>query len=85
MRRQARRQSIDVERLLPREVWLVSVHLRRVLDLTVPESLEAFGVTAEELVLDGHRLTQDLLDHTTSTAMNADLLETWPALADLDQ
>ena len=46
--------------MLPRELWVVGVSLRRVLDLTRPESLRLLGLTFEDLVRDEHGLTQSL-------------------------
>ena len=58
LRRQAQRQSIDIERFLPRELWMVDMRRRRVLDLTGPESLESLEITGEDLVRDDYRFTQ---------------------------
>lgn len=60
LRRQAARQNIAVEHMLPRELWVVSVSLRRVLDLTQPENLLTLGLTVEDLVRDDHGFTQSL-------------------------
>ncbi len=60
LRRQAARQNINLEHMLPRELWVVSVSLRRVLDLTHPESLLILGLTVEDLVRDDHGFTQSL-------------------------
>ena len=60
LRRQAQRQSIDVERLLPRELWLVDIPVRRVLDLTSPENLEALDITGKILTRNDHRFTQGI-------------------------
>ena len=58
--RQAQRQSIDIERLLPRELWVVDIRLRRVLDLTSPKSLESLDIAGEDLTRDDHGFTQDI-------------------------
>ena len=55
--RQARRQGLAVEDLLPRELWLVTVALTKVLDLTDPDTLAALGVEPDELVRDDLWLT----------------------------
>ena len=60
LRRQAARQNIEVEHMLPRELWVVSVSLRRVLDLTNPERLRVLGLTVEDLVREDHGFTQSL-------------------------
>ncbi len=46
--------------MLPRELWVVTVSLRRVLDLTHPRSLLALGLDVEDLVRDDHGFTQTL-------------------------
>ena len=58
--RQARRQGLDVDDLLPREPWVVSIELTRVLDLTDDETLRAFGVGAGDLVRDDLQLTHTI-------------------------
>lgn len=60
LKRQAARQGISIEQLLPRELWVVGTRLRRVLDLTRPTNLQALGVSSQDLVRDNHRFTQDL-------------------------
>lgn len=55
--RQARRQGLAVEDLLPRELWLVTAVLTKVLDLTDAETLQALGVEAGELVCEDLQLT----------------------------
>lgn len=63
LRRQAARQSIQVEHMLPRELWVISVSLQRVLDLTCPESLRVLGLCVEDLVREDHGFTQSLGQH----------------------
>ena len=58
--RQARRQGLAVEDLLPRELWLVTVVLTKVLDLTDAETLRALGVEPDELVRDDLQLTHEI-------------------------
>jgi RES domain-containing protein len=60
--RQARRQGLAVEDLLPRELWLVTVALTKVLDLTDAETLQALGVETDELVRDDLQLTREIGD-----------------------
>lgn len=58
--RQARRQGLEVEDLLPRELWSVSADLTKVLDLTGDETLRAIGVEPDELTRDDLRFTQEI-------------------------
>jgi len=58
--RQAERQGLSVEDILPRELWQISAELEKVLDLTDAATLEALALTADDLVRDDHRFTQDL-------------------------
>jgi RES domain-containing protein len=58
--RQARRQGLAIDDLLPRELWLVTVTLTRVLDLTDTETLQTLGVELDELVRDDLQLTHDI-------------------------
>ncbi len=60
LRRQARRQGLAVEDLLPRELWLVTAALTKVLDLTDTETLRVLGVEPDELVRDDLQLTHDI-------------------------
>ena len=58
--RQARRQGLAVEDLLPRELWLVTVVLTKVLDLTDADTLQVLGVEPDELVRDDLQLTHEI-------------------------
>lgn len=58
--RQARRQGLAAEDLLPRELWLVTAELTKVLDLTDTDTLQALGVEADELVRDDLQLTREI-------------------------
>jgi len=58
--RQADRQSIDVEQLLPRELWKVQAELTDVIDLTDDATLAALGIAAADIVRDDHRLTRQI-------------------------
>ena len=58
--RQARRQGLTVEDLLPRELWMVTVVLTKVLDLTDADTLQALGVEPDELVRDDLQLTHEI-------------------------
>lgn len=57
---QAARQSIQVDDLLPRELWSVETSLDRVLDLTDAVTLEALGLDIAELVRPDHAFTQQI-------------------------
>jgi RES domain-containing protein len=58
--RQARRQGLAVEDLLPRELWLVAAALTKVLDLADADTLQALGVEPDELVRDDLQLTHEI-------------------------
>ena len=58
--RQARGQGLAVEDLLPRELWLVTVVLTKVLDLTAADTLQALGLEPDELVRDDLQLTREI-------------------------
>ncbi len=58
--RQARRQSLDIDDLLPRELWKLTADLTRVLDLTVPATLESLDIERSALVRDDMQITREL-------------------------
>lgn len=58
--RQAERQSIGVDDLLPRELWEFSADLAKVLDLTDQVVLDELGLTPVDLVREDHRFTQEI-------------------------
>ncbi len=58
--RQAERQGLDVDALLPRELFGISVDLDKVLDLTEVATLEALGIEPLDLVREDHRFTQEI-------------------------
>ena len=58
--RQAQRQSLEVEDLLPRELWQITVELTKVLDLTQRKTLEALGVNSADLIRDDLQLTREI-------------------------
>ncbi|MDQ6928147.1 MAG: RES family NAD+ phosphorylase [Actinomycetota bacterium] len=58
--RQAERQSIQVEDLLPRELWSVTAELTGVLDLTAAAALSAVAIDPTDLVRPDHAFTQEL-------------------------
>jgi RES domain-containing protein len=58
--RQAERQSVSVEDLLPREVFEISADLDKVLDLTDTEVLDALQVVPPDLVREDQRFTREI-------------------------
>ena len=58
--RQADRQSVGVEDLLPRELWQVATLLNKVLDLTNAATLEALDLGMADVIRDDHGLTQEV-------------------------
>lgn len=58
--RQAERQGINVDDLLPRELFEISADLDKVLDLTDAATLDALGIAPPDLVRADHRLTQEI-------------------------
>ncbi|MDQ6927583.1 MAG: RES family NAD+ phosphorylase [Actinomycetota bacterium] len=58
--RQAERQSVQLEDLLPRELWSVTAELTGVLDLTAMTTLSAVAIDPTDLVRPDHAFTQQL-------------------------
>lgn len=58
--RQAERQSVNLEDLLPRELWQVTTELVKVLDLTDDATLQALALSPADLTREDHRFTQDI-------------------------
>lgn len=58
--RQAERQGLDVDALLPRELFEISVELSKVLDLTDADTLDELGIVPPDLVREDHRFTQEI-------------------------
>lgn len=58
--RQAERQGLSVDALLPRELFEISADLDKVLDLTDPATLGALGIASADLVREEHRFTQEI-------------------------
>jgi len=58
--RQALRQSVQLQDLLPRELWALEAALERVLDLTDAVVLSGVGLTPQDLVRGDHGLTQEI-------------------------
>ncbi len=58
--RQAERQGLGVEALLPRELFEISADLDKVLDLADTAILDALGIAPPDLVREDHRFTQEI-------------------------
>ncbi len=58
--RQASRQSLALEDLLPREVWQIEGELDRVLDLLNNSTLDMIGVGRDDLIRDDLTLTRQI-------------------------
>ncbi len=58
--RQAERQGLSVDALLPRELFEVRADLDKVLDLTDAETLGALGIGRPDLVREDHQLTREI-------------------------
>ncbi len=58
--RQAVRQGVQVEDLLPRELWSMAMELEKVLDLTDVSARTAVGLSLDDLVRPSHALTQQI-------------------------
>ena len=58
--RQAERQGLSVDALLPRELYKISAGLDKVLDLTDTATLDALGIAPPDLVRGDHRFTQEI-------------------------
>jgi RES domain-containing protein len=58
--RQAQRQSLTVDDLLPRELWRITVELTNVLDLTHRETLHSLEIDPTDLVRDDLQFTREI-------------------------
>lgn len=58
--RQAERQGLDVDALLPRELFEIRTELDNVLDLTDPAVLDALGIAPPDLIREDHRFTREI-------------------------
>lgn len=58
--RQAERQGLNVDALLPRELFEISADLDKVLDLTDSATLHAIGIAPPDLIREDHRFTQEI-------------------------
>jgi RES domain-containing protein len=58
--RQAARQSVGVEDLLPRELYEISAALDKVLDLTARDTLDALGIAPTDLVREDQLFTREI-------------------------
>ncbi|CAN5623766.1 hypothetical protein BH20ACT2_BH20ACT2_15050 [soil metagenome] len=57
---QAERQGLNVDALLPRELFEISADLDKVLDLTDAATLDSLGIEPPDLVREDHRFTQEI-------------------------
>lgn len=69
--RQAERQGLDVDALLPRELFEISADLDKVLDLTDTATLDALGITPSDLVREDPRFTQEIGEAAHEHALQA--------------
>lgn len=69
--RQAERQGLDVDALLPRELFQISADLDKVLDLTDTATLDALGITPSDLVREDHQFTQEIGEAANEHAFQA--------------
>lgn len=58
--RQAARQSVSVEDLLPRELYEISADLDKVLDLIASDTLDALGIAPPDLVREDQLFTREI-------------------------
>jgi RES domain-containing protein len=58
--RQAERQGLAVDALLPRELFEISANLDKVLDLTDDSTLGALEIVASDLVREDHQFTREI-------------------------
>ena len=58
--RQADRQGLAIDDLMPRELWRITVELLKVLDLTHRGTLEALDIDPADLLRDDHQLTNEI-------------------------
>lgn len=58
--RQAERQGLNVDALLPRELFEFSADLDKVLDLTDKATRDALGIAPPDLIREDHRFTQEI-------------------------
>ncbi len=69
--RQAERQGLTVDALLPRELVEIIVDLDNVLDLTDVATLDSLGIEPPDLVRADHRLTQEIGEAAHEQAFQA--------------
>ncbi len=60
LNQQAERQGLNVDALLPRELFEISANLDKVLDLTNAAILGSLGIEPADLVREDHRFTQEI-------------------------
>lgn len=69
--RQAERQGLDVDALLPRELFEISADLDKVLDLTDTSTLDALGIAPPDLIREDHQFTQEIGESAHEHAFQA--------------
>lgn len=69
--RQAARQGLSLDALLPRELFEISTYVDKVLDLTDTATLDALGISSSDLVREDHRFTQDIGEAVHAHAFQA--------------
>jgi RES domain-containing protein len=69
--RQAGRQGLKIDALLPRELFEIRADLDKVLDLTNAATLDALGITSSDLVREDHRFTREIGEATHEHAFQA--------------
>jgi len=71
LNRQAERQGLGVDALLPRELFEIRGELYKVLDLTDTAILDALGLAPPDLVRADHRFTQEIGEAAHERAFQA--------------
>jgi RES domain-containing protein len=69
--RQAERQGLNVDALLPRELFEIRAALEKVLDLTDAATLDALGIAPSDLVREDRRFTQEIGEAAHGHAFHA--------------
>ena len=80
--RQAKRQNLALEALLPRELWRIEGELSRVLDLLDKSTLEMLGVARDDLIRNDLTLTRQIGESAYEHQFQAVLA---PSATEVDQ
>jgi RES domain-containing protein len=62
LRRRGARDGVSLADMHPRSIFVIDLLLQRVVDLTAPEQLDAWGLTAQDLVSDDMERCQEVAD-----------------------